>query len=78
MLATTTTTSPAMEWPTDGWPASTPEEQGIQSGLLADLVEEMVVVGGLDSVTVIRNGHLVLDATVALRTVERRLGPKGP
>jgi CubicO group peptidase (beta-lactamase class C family) len=51
-------------WPTEGWPVSTPEEQGMDSGLLADLVEKVAGDGGIDSVTVIRNGYLVVDAVV--------------
>ncbi len=51
------------QWPTDVWPTSTPEAQGIDSKLLADMLDE---IGGLksqiESVTVIRNGHMVLDA----------------
>lgn len=50
-------------WPTDVWPISTPESQGMDSRLLADMLDE---IGGLksrvESVTIIRNGHMVLDA----------------
>jgi len=49
-------------WPTDGWITSTPEEQGMESGGLAALVEYLSTSPGIDSVTVVRNGHLVLDA----------------
>jgi len=51
-------------WPTEGWPVSTPEEQGIDSGVLVDLVDRVVAVHGIDSLTVIRNGYLVLDTVV--------------
>ncbi len=50
-------------WPTNGWRVSTPEEQGIDSaGLLAAMmqVEEQGI--NLRSMTVIRNGYVVLDA----------------
>ncbi len=36
----------------------------MSSDELADLVEMTVEIGGLDSVTVVRNGHLVLDVTI--------------
>jgi CubicO group peptidase (beta-lactamase class C family) len=52
-------TSPAY-WPTDGWRASTPEEQGISSAALLkalDRVDEQQL--NLHSLLVIRNGYLV-------------------
>lgn len=58
------TTSTTVVWPTHGWPVSTPEEQGLDSVVLADLVDQLVAVGGIDSVTVVRNGHVVLDTTI--------------
>lgn len=64
LAPTTSTTSPTVPWPTHGWPASTPEEQGIDSGLLADLVDQIVTDEGIDSVMVVRNGHVVLDTTI--------------
>jgi 7,8-dihydropterin-6-yl-methyl-4-(beta-D-ribofuranosyl)aminobenzene 5'-phosphate synthase len=52
-------------WPTRGWRTSTPEGQGMDSGLLAEMLgvihEERY---DIDSVSVIRNGYLVADATV--------------
>jgi len=51
-------------WPTDGWSVSTPEEQGMDSGLLADFVTRLVTDPGIDSVTVVRNGYVVLDTVV--------------
>ncbi len=64
--AATTTLSPsdAIVWPTDEWPVSTPEEQGMDSAMLADMVDQVVSQPGIDSVTVVRNGHVVLDAAV--------------
>ncbi len=58
-----TTTTAAVPWPTVSWPVSTPEDQGIDSDVLADLVERMAAQGGFDSLTVVRNGYLVLDTT---------------
>jgi hypothetical protein len=53
----------APQWPTDAWPTSTPEAQGMDSGLLAEMLDE---IGRrktrIESVTIIRNGHMVLDA----------------
>ena len=57
-------------WPTDAWPTSSPEDQGMASGLLADGVRYLSrqdEFGRLDihSLTVIRHGHIVADATYA-------------
>src|SRR3984957_5630402 len=51
-------------WPTKAWPVSTPEEQGMQSGALARLVE---AVGAYpqDSLLIVRHGKIVLDAYYA-------------
>jgi CubicO group peptidase (beta-lactamase class C family) len=51
-------------WPTKAWPVSSPEEQGMQSGVLARLVD---TVGGFkqDSLLITRHGKIVLDAYYA-------------
>ncbi|MBV8193084.1 MAG: serine hydrolase [Alphaproteobacteria bacterium] len=51
-------------WPTESWPISTPEEQGVDSAALARLIE---TVGGYkqDSVMVVRHGRIVADAYFA-------------
>jgi CubicO group peptidase (beta-lactamase class C family) len=50
-------------WPTDNWTTSTPEQQGIDSAQLAKAVlsinEKHIAI---DSLTIIRNGYVVLDA----------------
>ncbi len=50
-------------WPTDGWRTSSPEEQGFDSARLAQglqsLQEKQV---NIDSLLIIRNGYVVLDA----------------
>jgi CubicO group peptidase (beta-lactamase class C family) len=50
-------------WPTNGWRTSTPEEQGFDSAQLAEslqgLRQERVPI---DSLLIIRNGYVVLDA----------------
>jgi CubicO group peptidase (beta-lactamase class C family) len=51
-------------WPKDGWPTSTPEEQGIDSRkLVATLDSIRAARDRIHSLTIIRNGYLVLDAT---------------
>src|SRR5512147_2121434 len=53
-------------WPTDGWRSSSPEEQGFDSAKLAEgiqaLQEKQV---GADSLMIIRNGYIVLNAHFA-------------
>jgi CubicO group peptidase (beta-lactamase class C family) len=53
--------SPETYWPTQGWRTSTPEEQGLDSGKLAEGLQAMRA-SGLDSLLIARNGHVVLDA----------------
>ena len=52
-------------WPTEGWKTSTPEEQGMDSEMLAEMFD---FIGKEDydihSVTIIRNGYLVTDASI--------------
>ena len=49
-------------WPTSGWQSSTPEAQGMDSELLAEMIEEInTSETGLHSVLVIRNGYLVTE-----------------
>jgi CubicO group peptidase (beta-lactamase class C family) len=56
---------PRSHWPADGWPTSTPEEQGMDSELLADMLATILEQGyTIDGVTVVRHGYIVLDATV--------------
>jgi CubicO group peptidase (beta-lactamase class C family) len=51
-------------WPTAGWQTSSPEEQGVSPGKLADLVD-FGAANAMDSVLVVRHGRLVLDAYYA-------------
>jgi CubicO group peptidase (beta-lactamase class C family) len=51
-------------WPGESWAVSTPEEQGLDSGALARLVDT-VGLSRQDSLLVIRHGHIVLDAYYA-------------
>ena len=49
-------------WPTDEWRTADPEDVGIYSGPLDDMLEEISRRGiGVDSVTVVRDGYVVLD-----------------
>jgi CubicO group peptidase (beta-lactamase class C family) len=50
-------------FPTKEWPVSTPEAQGMQSQMLADMLEVIEKNSyNVDSVLIIRNGYIVLDA----------------
>src|SRR6202166_1613950 len=51
-------------WPTKAWPVSSPEQQGMQSGVLARLVE---TVGGYkqDSLLIVPQGNHVLESFYA-------------
>jgi CubicO group peptidase (beta-lactamase class C family) len=63
-LATDDQRSQGVLWPTQAWPVSTPEEQGMDSASLARLIE---TVGNFeqDSLTIIRHGKIVADAYYA-------------
>ena len=50
-------------WPTNGWQMTSPEAQGMKSSVLADMMEFVQKHEyNIDSIAVIRNGYLVLDA----------------
>jgi CubicO group peptidase (beta-lactamase class C family) len=51
-------------WPTTGWSTSTPEEEGMASAALADLVDYGAV-NAMDSLLVIRHGKIVLETHYA-------------
>jgi CubicO group peptidase (beta-lactamase class C family) len=49
-------------WPTIGWRASTPEEQGFDSALLIEMLEKIIKDGvDINSISIIRNGYLIAD-----------------
>ncbi len=49
-------------WPKERWRTATPESQGISSEILADLIERLWRKDyEIDSVLIVRNGHVVLD-----------------
>ena len=59
------TPEPPTYWPTEGWRTSTPEEQGMDSEMLADMLETVKEQDyDVDSVVVVRHGYMVVDATV--------------
>lgn len=50
-------------WPTQGWRTSTPEAQGLDSDALAEALDHVRDHGTrIHSLTIVRNGHIVLDA----------------
>ncbi len=52
-------------WPTEGWRTKTPEEQGLDSEMLAKMFDHIRKQNyAIHSVTVIRNGYLVTYATI--------------
>ena len=53
-------------WPTDEWRASAPEEQGFDSAALAQELQQLRDDGvAIDSLLIIRNGYIFLDAYFA-------------
>jgi CubicO group peptidase (beta-lactamase class C family) len=64
--ATPTTAAPTPSyWPTEGWRTSAPEEQGMDSETLADMLEVIQKQDyDIDGVVVVRNGYMVVDAAV--------------
>ena len=59
-------------WPTQAWRISTPEAQGVDSGLLAqavDLIREQGL--AVDSLLIVRHGYVVLDAYFYPYTADR-------
>jgi hypothetical protein len=80
LVPPTTTVPSATSTSSQDLLASTPEEQGIDSVLLAEFVEQVVAVGGIDSVTVdegllagvdVPVGELLPDAVPRRRTLGR-------
>jgi len=50
-------------WPTNGWRTSTPEQQGIDSEILADALEHINEKDlALHSLLIVRHGYVILDA----------------
>jgi CubicO group peptidase (beta-lactamase class C family) len=49
-------------WPTQGWRASTPEEQGFDSAKLEEELRSLKKRSHIDSLLMVRNGYVVLDA----------------
>lgn len=52
-------------WPTERWRTAAPEQQGMDSEILASMFARIQTRGyGIDSVTIVRNGHIVADAAI--------------
>ena len=50
-------------YPTDGWQISTPEAQGLHAKSLLEMMTHIKKNGyNIQSITIVRNGYLVLDA----------------
>ena len=49
-------------WPTEGWRTSTPEEQGMDSEQLTEVLDYLQRRLGIHSLLIIRNGYIVTDA----------------
>ena len=65
LTACTPTSREPDYWPTDGWKTSTPEEQGMDSEMLANMFGYIWKQNyDIHSVTIIRNGYLVADAAI--------------
>ncbi len=59
------TITPIDYYPTEGWRMSRPEEQGIHSKHLLEMMESIKKNEyNIQSVTIIRNGYLVLDSSI--------------
>lgn len=56
-------------WPTRQWQTSSPEEQGMESAALARLID-FGQTRNLDSLLIVRHGHVVLDAYYAPYTAD--------
>ena len=55
----------AIYWPTAGWRSSTPEEQGMDSDLLSEMLRTIQEQNyEIDSVTIVRNGYMVADVRI--------------
>ena len=56
-------TASVTNYPTEGWQSSSPERQGMSSKMLAKMIEHIKSNNiNIDSLSIIRNGYMVLDA----------------
>jgi CubicO group peptidase (beta-lactamase class C family) len=64
LLVSCTARQPETIWPVPEWAESAPEEQGLDSGALADAVRQIRSEGlNIHSILLIRNGYVVLDVS---------------
>ncbi len=55
----------ALYWPIAGWRSSTPEEQGMASNLLSEMLGTIQEQNyEIDSLTIVRNGYMVVDVRI--------------
>jgi CubicO group peptidase (beta-lactamase class C family) len=60
-------------WPTDGWRISTPEAQGMDGGILDQIVDTIKAQKlNLDSLLVIRNGYIVHETYFGSQSADQR------
>ncbi len=60
-------------YPTQGWQISTPEEQGMRSQMLAEMMEHIKKNSfDIDSILIVRNGYMVLDAYFYPFSIEQK------
>lgn len=60
-------------WPTEAWRPATPEQQGMDSGVLADMLALIMEAQiPIDGITLVRNGYLVTDVYFAPFAVGER------
>lgn len=62
---------PSTPWPTDAWPESTPEAQGMRSSAVADVIDYGAA-NGMDSLLITRHGSVVADVYYAPFTAGSR------
>ena len=75
LFLATPCTAPAAEdyWPDDHWRTATPESQGVSSDILADMMAQLWQKNlQVDSVLIVRNGHVVLDTYQYPRTPDMK------
>lgn len=66
LLACAALAQPATPWPTQDWAVSTPQAEGVDPALLAEMVDYLATPRfNTDSVIVVRHGRIVLEAYAA-------------
>ncbi|MGD8966570.1 MAG: serine hydrolase [Anaerolineae bacterium] len=65
LVAACSPSEPAIPWPTESWPVSSPGDQGLDAALLDEIHQRIDsgAYGYVDRLLLIRNGQLVMDQT---------------